>query len=789
MKTVKHTRHASGFVLLEALVALVIVALGLLSIARLQAITLASGGDTKAKAQAIAMVENQLDTMRNQILKGNFTAAMSSATSTSTPAGSAFEYTMTTTVSSVSGTADTYLVQVAVSWSDLLSDRLSGTSTATQSVAGRTVVGWDDPALGRSLTTGGVGGGLPLGSGLKTPVGAALKGDGAVQTCGTGECITNNDGSKIKTKADGTKELLDSTGKRVLTLPVDAQGNPRNFTTVAGKVYIDREVSGFSMNMSDVSVRLSSEGHCFMYGESEVCTGGTCSDNNKLYDYKQYVCYVGEGWYGNVGIWNAGNQTPKVCVGDPTFNNGASNGTLVSPHPAESNIRSYRGFKQVSSVYYTTGVPSGRNYPTDGAPKPSSLAYSGVTAGSSSDHFTHHFLLTKANQSCVTRMNLSSTQPQFVRNAGKYYCISPDDDSAADVCPANWPGFPGAGSGGGGATYLLSTSVGSGGTVSSNPAGISCGASGSGACDYSFTASTPVTLSASASLGYEFSGWSGAGVSCAGTGSCQITMDSDKAVTASFTSTGSSTYQLAVSLSGTGTVTSSPSGVNCPSVCAYSYAQSTSVTLTAVPGAGNAFAYWSGAGCSGSGTCTVTMDSAKSVTATFVSSSETTKTLTLTKSGSGVGTVSSSPSGISCGTSCLSANGSFAIGSSVTLTASAGSGNAFGGWTGACSGTSSTCVVSMTENKSVTATFYPATCTTNVSGSAKITNGKFTIAPAATGSSCANDSGNNLNYSCTLTHAGGTAVTLRNTSANGDVIHSTLNITTNCTSNTNVNFP
>lgn len=787
MKTYRHTPRASGFVLLEALVALIIVALGLLSIARLQAITLASGGDTKAKAQAIAMVEDQLDTMRNQILKGSFTTAMSSATATSTPAGSAFEYTMTTTVSSVSGTTDTYLVHVAVSWSDLLSDRLSGTSTATQSVSGRTVVGWDDPALGRSLTTGGVGGGLPVNSTLKTPVGAALRGDGAVQTCDNNCSEQSPDGSRIKTNTDGTKELLDSNYRRVLVLPAYSPGNSRSFTTVAGKVYIDREVNGFSMNMSDISVRLSSEGQCFMYGESSVCTGGTCSSNNKLYDYKQYVCYVGEGWYGNVGIWNAGSQTPKVCVGDPGFNNGASNGTLVSPHSAESTIRSYRGFKLVNSTYYTTGVANGRAYPTDGAPKPSTLGYSGVTAGGSNDYFSHHFLITKANESCVTRMNLSSTEPQFVRNAGKHYCISPDDDNATDSCPANWPGFPGAGNSGGGTTYLLSTSVAAGGTVTSNPAGISCGTTGTNSCSYSYTNNTAVVLSAVADSGYTFAGWSGA---CTGTGTCSVTVDADKSVGASFSTSGAGTYQLSVNIAGngsgavTGVIAGTGTVIDCPSDCSESVATGNGVTLTANPSGGSTFTGWSGGGCSGTGTCTVTMDAAKSVTATFGLSSQTTYVLTVSKTGNG--TVTSSPSGINCGSTC---SASFTAGQSVTLTAAPTSGNTFGGWSGACSGTSTTCSVSMIAAQGVSATFYPSVCTTTVSGSVKEKNGKFNISPTNIDSSCANGGGNTLNYSCTLKHAGGTSVTLQNISPSGDTIYSTLSVTANCTSNTNVNFP
>ncbi len=69
----------------------------------------------------------------------------------------------------------------------------------------------------------------------------------------------------------------------------------------------------------------------------------------------------------------------------------------------------------------------------------------------------------------------------------------------------------------------------------------------------------------------------------------------------------------------------------------------------------------------------------------------------------GTGTVTSSPSGISCPASTCSAT--FASGTTVTLTES--SGNPFAGWSGACSGTTSTCSVLMNQNQAVTAGFAP----------------------------------------------------------------------------------
>jgi len=75
--------------------------------------------------------------------------------------------------------------------------------------------------------------------------------------------------------------------------------------------------------------------------------------------------------------------------------------------------------------------------------------------------------------------------------------------------------------------------------------------------------------------------------------------------------------------------------------------------------------------------------------------------LTVSKSGTGSGTVTSSPAGINCGADCTE---NYTSGTIVTLTATATAGSDFAGWSGACSGTGS-CLVTMAEAKSVTATF------------------------------------------------------------------------------------
>jgi hypothetical protein len=68
--------------------------------------------------------------------------------------------------------------------------------------------------------------------------------------------------------------------------------------------------------------------------------------------------------------------------------------------------------------------------------------------------------------------------------------------------------------------------------------------------------------------------------------------------------------------------------------------------------------------------------------------------LTITKSGTGTGSVTTSPSGTS-----------FSAGTVVTLTAAPNTNSTFTGWSGACSGTSATCQMTMNGNASIGAAF------------------------------------------------------------------------------------
>ena len=244
--------------------------------------------------------------------------------------------------------------------------------------------------------------------------------------------------------------------------------------------------------------------------------------------------------------------------------------------------------------------------------------------------------------------------------------------------------------------------VGGSGTITSSPAGISC--AGAGSCSYPFPVGTTVTLSAAPASGQTFLGWSGA---CSGTTlTCAIDVSTTENVSASFAPV-IQTDSLQVTVGGAGSVTSNPAGINCTGAgtCSQSYASGTTVTLSALPASGNAFVGWTGA-CSGTGTsCTVVLSSpSESVGASFAAAVQ---YFALQVADGGNGTVTSSPTGINCSGASASTgcSQSFTSGTTVQLTAAPASGYVFSTWSGACSGSTASCTVTMNAAQGVGATF------------------------------------------------------------------------------------
>jgi hypothetical protein len=164
-----------------------------------------------------------------------------------------------------------------------------------------------------------------------------------------------------------------------------------------------------------------------------------------------------------------------------------------------------------------------------------------------------------------------------------------------------------------------------------------------------------------------------------------------------------STLSVTLAGGGTGSVHDTNFHISCPSDCSFAFDQGSEVALVASPDSGSTFAGWSGAGCSGTQSCIVTMNSDQTVTATFAATPPPVQyTLNVHIAGGGIGSVHDTNFHISCPSDCSS---TYDAGNEVVLVAEPDSGSTFVGWSGAgCSGTQS-CIVTMSADQSVTATF------------------------------------------------------------------------------------
>jgi hypothetical protein len=230
-----------------------------------------------------------------------------------------------------------------------------------------------------------------------------------------------------------------------------------------------------------------------------------------------------------------------------------------------------------------------------------------------------------------------------------------------------------------------------------------------------------VTLTALASPGSEFVGWSGC--ESEPEGKCVVSMSSAKNVEAEFKALPKNT--LTLTKVGAGAVKSKPKGVACSNTCTgatASLSSDTTIVLSAKAATGSTLTSWEGCASSTNtgteGTCTVSMSTAKAVKATFTAAVKALvnpQTLTLTKAGSGYGTVKAT--GLACEVACISEAVQYFGGeesppakkakapTTVTLTAISAPGSKTVVWSGCDEEKEGNCIVAMSEAKNVTAAF------------------------------------------------------------------------------------
>jgi uncharacterized repeat protein (TIGR02543 family) len=322
---------------------------------------------------------------------------------------------------------------------------------------------------------------------------------------------------------------------------------------------------------------------------------------------------------------------------------------------------------------------------------------------------------------------------------------------------------------GGSELPLLVTVTGTGnGLVYDDTTGISC----PGTCSTLLPAGTAVTLTAHASDGSTFAGWSGACQGAATT--CAVTAAPGLQVGASF-ALASTSYLLEVSpvgerLDARVTLSTASDSRTCAMdvpTCLGTYPVGTVVTATVEVPSGKVFAGWTG-DCTGTTpACTLVMN--KDQTTTFHLAAAATYTLDVSSGGGEVYvyywwraddvTMGMPANGYyTCGPDVASCTLSFPLGTGLKLTTTAPSGKVFAAWTGDCIPKDvSTCNLTMYGNHTAGATFQdpsPGTTRTLTVHLGTGFSGRITSSPA----------GIDCGTTCTATFPVWTQVTLTDTS-------------------------
>ena len=159
------------------------------------------------------------------------------------------------------------------------------------------------------------------------------------------------------------------------------------------------------------------------------------------------------------------------------------------------------------------------------------------------------------------------------------------------------------------------------GTVTSNPAGITCSVDGDDGCEHGFAANSRVQLTVT---GGDFKGWNGP---CAPADSrtCTIVVDDQKTWAGArfgddpapqLATTINVQFQLQKAGNGGGTVTAT--NIDCGSRCSSQVGYGKSLTLTAAPDGSSAFGGWGGVCAQTQLTCTLAVGPITKVKAVFV---------------------------------------------------------------------------------------------------------------------------------------------------------------------------
>jgi len=323
---------SEGFSMIEVMVSVLVVAVGLLAVANFQGGLMGQSSTNKARAEATALAQARIEQLRNYTNDVSSSAefdtlfaATGGFTNAATVTGVNAQFTRAENVA-VSG--DMKEIAVRVTW--------TGSNGRAQQVTLDTELSWESPR-----TSGDVA--REDEDLIPSPTGRAVLGEGYLPD-GAVPVQKNGDGTAIYDTGDGNLRL--ALGDVVVLTLKDAclTGTCIDFATISGRVYID--TASQRIAPGEVFVKASDAAFCQRYWEDDSGsvftvqpnTISTISTANGDYEYFDYTCYLGGGWFGNIGlILGTGiSQTDKACMGDPVSVNSWE-------EPVIAFRRAYRG--------------------------------------------------------------------------------------------------------------------------------------------------------------------------------------------------------------------------------------------------------------------------------------------------------------------------------------------------------------------------------------------------------------------------------------------------------------
>lgn len=468
-------RRIGGVTLIEALIALVVIALGLLAIARFYGELVSSSGLSKARTEAVQLANTRIEALRLRALGTDIcgTPLADWEDPNSLQLLQELEIQGTNALFTlnpvVTQQGSVLVADVTVSWFDRANEN-EPTTVALQSL-----ISCDNPTLSVRVDDDN----LPDGNFVRSPVGKAERGGVLLGDPETDQNIADitplglPDNLQVIRSDDNTTQLVfddpnDGTGPTALLTMRDSTGDG-GFSTVSGKVFFYKPSFGRDpfgtgknqVNVPDVRLLATQGAECVKaFADGVIVAEGFAPQpspgEDGLFDYEtdsdypyfEYYCFLGEGWYGNIGVVRldeaGGDQ--GVCVGDPDpsendpfdkrdflYNVLYEPANFRKYHPDVCESRDPSSGECVS----WTAVGAGLIFVESNAGEIEITGYQAQRIGgfNSSDFLLVGGLKTRLSQrrdGCSSAMGDGAL---FSGNLGEYFCLTGECEGVADAEP------------------------------------------------------------------------------------------------------------------------------------------------------------------------------------------------------------------------------------------------------------------------------------------------------------------------------------------------------------------